>query len=143
MKTRKVLAFAVFVGVFGMLTGLALAHHSTAGYEMKKTVDLKGTVAQWIWRNPHCILVWDVKDETGKVTRWSGEMQSPISNTGMGLNRDSFKPGDELTVKVHPGPNGQALVLTIADAKGKMVLERDRFGGEEDAAGGRRDREAK
>jgi hypothetical protein len=140
MKIHKVLAFAVFVGAFGMLTGLVSAHHSTAGYDMKKTSALKGTVAQWIWRNPHCILVWDVKDESGKITRWSGEMNSPISVTGLGLTRDSFKPGDELTVTVHPGPNAQALVLTIADAHGKMVL--DRYG-EEELPGTRREREAK
>jgi hypothetical protein len=136
MRSRKVLAIALFVCVFTMLGGLVFAHHSTAGYEMKKTVPLKGTVAQWIWRNPHCLLVWDVKDESGKVTRWTGEMQSPISNTGLGLNRDSFKPGDELTVTVHPGPNGQALVLTIADGHGKMVL--DRYNEEEGTGRGNR-----
>jgi hypothetical protein len=137
MKIRKLLAVAIFVGIF---SGLAWAHHSTAGYDMKKTTPLKGTVTQWIWRNPHCILVWDVKDESGKVTRWSGEMNSPISVTGLGLTRDSFKPGDELTVTVHPGPNAQALVLTIADAHGKMVLDRYQ---DEEAPGARREREAK
>ena len=87
MKIQRLLAFTIFVGMF---SGLAIAHHSTAGYDMKKTTALKGTVAQFVWRNPHVILVWDVKDESGKVTRWSGEMNSPISVTGLGLNRDSF-----------------------------------------------------
>ncbi len=124
MRSQRVLTVAVFVCVFTMLGGLVSAHHSTAGYDKKKTVALKGTVAEWIWKNPHCILVWDVKDASGKVVRWSGEMQSPISNTGLGLSRTSFKPGDEVTVSVNPGPNAQALVLTIADAEGKMVLDR-------------------
>jgi Family of unknown function (DUF6152) len=124
MRIQKVLAVAVFVSLFTMLGGLVSAHHSTAGYDKTKTLSLKGTVAEWIWRNPHCILVWDVKDASGKVVRWSGEMQSPISNTGLGLSRNSFKPGDEVTVTVNPGPNAQAIVLTIADAKGKMVLDR-------------------
>src|SRR5438034_11848474 len=137
MSIRRLFAIAAFIGMFG---GLVFADHSTAGYEMKKTVALKGTVSQWIWRNPHCILVWDVKDESGKVTRWSGEMQSPISNTGFGLTRDSFKPGDELVVTAHPGPNGQALVLTIADAQGKMIL--DRYG-EEGTPGARAERNEK
>ena len=137
MKLQKLLAAAIFVGIF---SGLALAHHSTAGYDMKKTTPLKGTVAQWIWRNPHCILVWDVKDESGKVTRWSGEMQSPISNTGFGLTRESFKQGDEVIVTAHPGPNGQALVLTIADGQGKMIL--DRYG-EDGAPAARAQRNAK
>jgi len=124
MRSQRVLAAAVFVCAFTMLGGLVSAHHSTAGYDKKQTVTLKGTVAEWIWRNPHCILVWDVKDASGKVVRWSGEMQSPISNTGLGLNRTSFKPGDEVSVTANPGPNAQALVLTIADAQGKMVLDR-------------------
>jgi hypothetical protein len=123
-KVQKVLAVAVFVCTFTMLGGLVSAHHSTAGYDKAKTVALKGTVAEWIWRNPHCIMVWDVKDADGKVVRWYGEMQSPISNTGFGLSRNTFKPGDEITVTVNPGANAQALVLTIKDAQGKMVLDR-------------------
>ena|SRR5438046_3386165 len=125
MRTQKVLAVAVFVCLFTMLGGLVSAHHSTAGYDKTKTVALKGTVAEWIWRNPHVIMVWDVKDTDGKVVRWYGEMQSPISTTGFGLNRNSFKPGDEITVTVNPGANAQALVLTIKDAQGKMVLDRN------------------
>ena len=124
MRIQKVLSVAVFVCLFTMLGGLLLAHHSTAGYDKSKTVALKGTVAEWIWRNPHCIMVWDVKDANGKVVRWYGEMQSPISNTGFGLSRNSFKPGDEVTVTVNPGANAQALVLTIADGQGKMILDR-------------------
>ena len=130
MRSHKVLAVAVFVWIFTMLGGLVLAHHSTAGYDKSQAVALKGTVAEWIWKNPHCILVWDVTDASGKVVRWYGEMQSPISNTGLGLNRNSFKPGDVVTVTANPGPNAQALVLTIADAQGKMVL--DRYGDRED-----------
>jgi hypothetical protein len=124
MRSQKVLAVAVFVSIFTMLGGLVLAHHSTAGYDTSKTVELKGTVAEWIWRNPHCILVWDVTDADGNVVRWFGEMQSPISNTGLGLSRNSFKPGDEVTVVANTGPNAQALVLTIADEQGNMVLDR-------------------
>ena len=125
MRSQKVLAVAVFVSIFTMLGGLVLAHHSTAGYDTSKTVELKGTVAEWIWRNPHCILVWDVTDADGNVVRWFGEMQSPISNTGLGLSRNSFKPGDEVTVVANTGPNAQALVRSIADAQGNMVLERE------------------
>jgi len=124
MRSQKVMAVAVFLCMFTMLGGLVSAHHSTAGYDKTKTVALKGTVAEWVWRNPHVILIWDVKDASGKVVRWYGEMQSPISNTGFGLSRNSFKPGDEITVTVNPGANAQALVLTIKDAQGKMVLDR-------------------
>ena len=131
MRGQKVLAVAVFASIFTMLGGLVVAHHSTAGYDTSKTVELKGTVAEWIWRNPHCILVWDVTDASGNVVQWYGELQSPISNTGLGLSRNSFTPGDVVTVVANTGPNAQALVLTIADAQGNLVL--DRYGDRDDA----------
>jgi hypothetical protein len=126
VRIQKVLAVAVFVWIFIVLGGVVLAHHSTAGYDKTKQVPLKGVVAEWVWKNPHVVIIWDVKDATGKVMRWYGEMQSPISNTGFGLSRNSFKPGDEVTVTVNPGLNGQALVLTIQDGQGKMILDRQR-----------------
>jgi hypothetical protein len=126
VRIQKVLAVAVFVWIFIVLGGVVLAHHSTAGYDKTKQVPLKGVVAEWVWKNPHVVIIWDVKDATGKVMRWYGEMQSPISNTGFGLSRNSFKPGDEVTVTVNPGANGQALVLTIQDGQGKMILDRQR-----------------
>src|SRR4051794_7008035 len=119
---RKMFAVAAFAGAFAGLGGLVSAHHSTAGYDNKTTTELKGTVVEFRWKNPHVTLIWDAKDASGKVTRWTGEMQSPLSSTGDGLARDSIKPGDELTVTVHPGPNGQALVVAIMDAHGKSLI---------------------
>ncbi len=126
MRSQKVLAVAVFVSIFTMLGGLVLAHHSTAGYDTSKTVELKGTVAEWVWRNPHVTLIWDVTDAGGNVVRWYGELQSPISVTGYGLSRNSLKPGDVITVVGNTAPNAQALVISIADAQGNMVLDRER-----------------
>ena len=123
MRGQTILAVAVFVGVFAVLGGLISAHHSTAGYDLKTTSALRGSVVEYRWRNPHVVLIWDAKDDSGKVVRWTGEMLSPITNTGLGLSRDSFKVGEEVSVTVHPGPNDQALVLAIADAQGKLVLK--------------------
>ena len=123
MRDQKMFVVVVFIGVFTLLGGLVSAHHSTAGYDTKKTIAAKGVVVEFRWRNPHVILIWDAKDDSGKVVRWTGEMLSPITNTGLGLSRDSLKAGDEVTVTIHPGPNDQALVESIADAQGKFVLK--------------------
>ena len=119
---RKMFAVAMFAGVFTVLGGLVSAHHSTAGYDNKTTTETKGTVVEFRWRNPHVMLIWDAKDATGKDTRWTGEMQSPLSSTADGLTRNSIKAGDELAVAIHPGPNGQALVVSIVDAHGKSLI---------------------
>ena len=39
-----------------------LAHHGTAAsYDQKKVLTVKGTVSEFLWRNPHCALFLDVK----------------------------------------------------------------------------------
>jgi hypothetical protein len=43
------------------------AHHGDAVYDTTaKTITLKGTVTQWVWANPHCVLQFDVQ----KMARW-------------------------------------------------------------------------
>jgi hypothetical protein len=47
----------------------ALAHHGTgASYDQNKWVTIKGTVNEFLWRNPHSALFLDVKDENGQVS---------------------------------------------------------------------------
>ena len=126
MRTRRGLAVAVFALIFTMLGGLVSAHHSVVGYDRNKTITLKGVVAEWRWRNPHAFLVWDVKDESGKVVQWTGELQSPISMVASGLSRDSFKPGDEVTVTGYPAQKGtpQSIIQKVVNAAGKVMIDR-------------------
>ena len=84
----------------------AFAHHGAAVFETK-TVTMKGTVAEWFWANPHCLLKYDVKDDNGQVVRWVAETQAPINMIGAGWRKDSFKPGDLVTVTVRPVKSGQ------------------------------------
>lgn len=126
MRTRRGLGVAVFALIFTMLGGLVSAHHSVVGYDRNKTITLKGVVAEWRWRNPHAFLVWDVKDENGKVVQWTGELQSPISMVASGLSRDSFKPGDEVTVTGYPAQKGtpQSIIQKVVNAAGKVMINR-------------------
>jgi hypothetical protein len=88
-------AFTVFVLSGGVIT----AHHSQPGFNPNdKPVELKGTVSEFRWRNPHVLFFFDVKDESGKPVRWVGEFASIASSLARGITKDSFKPGDEVTV---------------------------------------------
>ena len=126
MRTQRVWAIVVFALIFTLLGGLVSAHHSVVGYERKKTITLKGVVAEWRWRNPHAFLVFDVKDESGKVVQWTGELQSPLSMVALGLSRSSFKPGDEVTVTGYPASKGtpQSIIQKIVNADGKVMINR-------------------
>jgi Family of unknown function (DUF6152) len=49
------------------------AHHGGAGFYGDKRMTMKGTVKEWLWSNPHCLLTIEVKGEGGKVIDWIAE----------------------------------------------------------------------
>jgi hypothetical protein len=96
--------------------GLAplLAHHGTAAsYDQTKWVTLKGTVSEFLWRNPHSALFLDVKQANGPVVGYSIEMFSPSLMVKQGYKRTVMKKGDEVEIDVHPSlagtPSGECL----------------------------------
>lgn len=127
MRVKRLSAIVVFtLMVFPMFGSLVLAHHSVAGYDTKKEVTLRGTVVEFIWRNPHVFVIWEVKDDSGKAVQWSGEMNSPTSMIQVGMNRKSLKPGDEIIVIANPSKTGNALsiIRKINMADGKLIVDR-------------------
>src|ERR1041384_2867991 len=102
MRARVITAAAV--GTFMMAT--LSAHHGSAAFSGKMVI-LKGTVVQWVYSNPHCLLTFDVKGEDGAVVQWIVETQAPNVVFPSGDHKDSFKVGDEVTVSVEPVKNGR------------------------------------
>jgi hypothetical protein len=98
-------------------------------------VAAKGTVAEVTWRNPHVLLHWDVKDASGKVVRWVGEMPSVSSVMADGLRRDSLKPGEEIVLTYRPAKAGtpESVIGTILRPDGRIVLPWNRQGGGSEA----------
>jgi uncharacterized protein DUF6152 len=95
----------------------ALAHHSFAMFDAEKTVTVSGTVQQLEWTNPHTWLrVMVVNKETGKSERWGFEMGPPAQQIRRGWESDSLKPGDSVTLDMHPlkdGSRGGQLVSAV------------------------------
>lgn len=122
MRNWHIPALILAVGLLVAATPL-FAHHANAVFDTAKTVTVKGTVTAWFWANPHCLLRFDVTDENGQVAHWVGETQAPINMIGKGWRRDSFKPGDELTVSLRPLKNGKpgGSVLNVTLANGKVL----------------------
>jgi hypothetical protein len=85
------------------------AHHGNAAYDTEKKVTLKGTVTQWFWANPHCVLELDAKDESGQIVHWSAETENPTTMSHEGWAKASFKPGDEVTVTMITVKNGKPI----------------------------------
>lgn len=81
----------------------SFAHHGTVGtYDQDKVVRVSGVVKQFVWRQPHCVLVLSGKDESGKEVTYSFEIGGPGGLAKQGMSRTSFKPGDTVEFDMHP-----------------------------------------
>jgi Family of unknown function (DUF6152) len=83
------------------------AHHSAAMFDDAQVVEVSGTVKELQWTNPHIWLQVLVNDG-GKRTEWSIEGGSPNSLSRQGWRSTTFKPGDEVIVRLHPMKDGTA-----------------------------------
>ena len=108
MKSKFLTAFALVLAV-SIVSKPLLAHHGVAAYDMTKVITLKGTVTQWAWSNPHCVLMFDVTDDHGQVVQWSAETENPSSMVHQGWTRQSLKTGDQITISVFQAKNGKPI----------------------------------
>jgi uncharacterized protein DUF6152 len=108
----------VLVGLFAVSVPV-FAHHGNASYDFEKTVTVKGTVTQWVWSNPHCLLKFDVKDDKGEVQHWVTETSSPVDMLRIGWTSTAVKAGDEITIDLMPSKNstpvGRIRQVTLSD----------------------------
>ena len=118
---RMLVAIASCVAV---LSTVAAAHHATAVFDLGKRLTLTGTVTGWFWANPHCLLRFDVKDESGKVVHWVAETQAPPNMIPFGWAKQSFASGDQVTVTLEPVKNAQPLgrILQVLLPDGKTLV---------------------
>jgi hypothetical protein len=100
----SVLAF-LFAASALLVTRPAAAHHSAAMFDDEKVVELKGTIKEMQWKNPH-VWIQVVVVQDGKPTEWSLEGGSPNSLSRNGWRSNTFKSGDEVTVRLNPMKDG-------------------------------------
>jgi hypothetical protein len=89
---------AASLSLFTMPANFAFAHHSTAIYDSDNPVDLIGTVVEWQFVNPHCIIAFEVKDAAGETVVWSLEGSNTAGLFRRGWTPETLKPGDKLIV---------------------------------------------
>ena len=123
MRSRSMRVFVVAVGLLIVSVPL-FAHHANAVFDVGKRNTLKGTVVEWFWANPHCLLRLDVMDANGQVVHWVAETQAPPNMIPLGWTKQSFKPGEEVTMIVEPAKSGRPVgrILQVVLANGKTLV---------------------
>jgi hypothetical protein len=117
MHRRKLLPCALLAG----LALPAMAHHSFSMFDDRKEVVLKGTVKEFQWSNPHTWIQLNVPDASGRIVEWSIEGGSPNLVGRQGWKRNTFKPGDQVEITIHPmrdgQPGGSFMRAVLADGR--------------------------
>jgi len=119
------IALSSFVTILLLTPGPATAHHGWAEFDEKTEVTVEGTVIDFHYVNPHCVVEFEAKDEKGRIQKWQGEFSNPGVLSRKGWNAASLEVGDKLTITGHPARNGVfALHVTkIRQSNGEVKLE--------------------
>ncbi|GFE82329.1 hypothetical protein GCM10011487_43290 [Steroidobacter agaridevorans] len=83
----------------------SLAHHSfPATYYIDKSVTIKGKVVQFMFRNPHSMIIVLAPGPDGKDVRYAVEWAAAgaLAKDGQ-ASRESLKPGDVVIITGAPG----------------------------------------
>ena len=111
-----------------MATGSLLAHHSLAGvYDMKKDMELAGSVDSVKFVNPHGSLSINVKNADGTDTEWVFTLGSATALAQRGVGKtgpNALHTGDAVTIKCIPAKNGSPLgfLKSVKYADGHEVM---------------------
>ena len=84
--------------------GIARAHHSfTATYFEDRTVQIQGTLLQFMFRNPHSFVHVEAPDANGQMQRWAVEWGGAGQLEGQGVTKQTLRVGDVVTIEGNPG----------------------------------------
>jgi hypothetical protein len=83
----------------------AEAHHGWLDFDSTREVTFEGTVTDFHFTNPHCVVEFEVKDEKGQVVKWQGEFSNPGQLTRKGWTAASLQAGDKIMITGNPGKN--------------------------------------
>jgi len=84
------------------------AHHSYAAtYFPDRSVTIDGTLAVFMYRNPHSVIQVLVVAKDGSEQRWACEWAGTLTLDHSGVNSHTLKPGDHLIISGMPARNEQ------------------------------------
>lgn len=103
--------------------GTVAAHHSMSMFDSSREVNVRGTVTQFQWANPHAYIQMVATNSRGEEVEWSMEMGSPMYLYARGWRPRTLRPGTEVVVRIYPLRNGRpgGVVLDVKDAEGNTI----------------------
>jgi len=107
----------------------ALAHHSFGMFDMKaeSEIAVQGVIKQWALVNPHSWLTITVTNADGSQTDWSFEAAAVAQLIPKGINAETYKIGEKVTVVGGPLKDGRhgGVLKFVVHADGRYSLPND------------------
>jgi len=104
-----------------VMSAPAMAHHSTAAYDLSKDEVIEGVVEEYHWTNPHGWIKVVAPDAAGNSKSWNIEFGAPTISIRMGWTPTSLKPGDHATFVFKPrrdgSPDGALAMVLLPDGR--------------------------
>jgi hypothetical protein len=128
VKARNVSLLAM-LAISLMISEPAFAHHSMSMYDRGRDTTFKATITQFDWVNPHSQITFIVADEHGNTVKWVAEGPGPNRLANHGWNKDSLKPGDQVTIVGNRNKDGSPTMRfeRVVLPDGKELEARPRF----------------
>jgi hypothetical protein len=98
----------------------AAAHHSFAMYDRMRTVILTGIVKVYSWTSPHVTIHVLADHAGGGFVTWLIEGSTPSVLARGGWTSSLMKPGDKVSIGMHPRKDGAAGGL-LADEQQMLI----------------------
>jgi len=99
----------IIIGVLLLGCQLAAAHHSTVGQIEEASIEISGEVKEFQFKNAHSWIQVMVKDDSGEEVEWSVEWLIPNILMRQGYNPATFRPGDEVRVRLRQHVSGSPM----------------------------------
>jgi hypothetical protein len=102
------------------LAAPASAHHAFNMFALDQVVTMTGTVKSYDFKMPH-VWFYIVSNGPKGTEDWGFECHSPNLVARKGWNIGTLKPGDKITVRMHPMKDGSkagsVIDVTLADGR--------------------------
>jgi hypothetical protein len=124
---KHLLKLALFLASLSGI-GAAEAHHSGAMFDYTQVVEVKGTVKEFQYTNPHSWLLVDVTNDDGSVTTWGFEAEGPSTLMRAGIRKSTLPAGTPITIRGNPMKDGRSGAAWVdAVVNGEPINPRNGF----------------
>ena len=93
----------LLIGFAAAVAAPVHGHHAQAPFfDQERTVEVRGTVVRWIFRNPHPVLEVEAQNDAGEKVVWAVQFAPATVLAKRGWTDQTFKPGEAVIATGHP-----------------------------------------